>query len=156
MNSKHVTSLGLLLASGLTAASVMAASGVSADDVTDELSPRSEAFKARAEERKAMHEGIDREVTLTDTGVTITLTSDDAEIAQKLIERETEPQKLVRTVTTLDNGVQITLSTDDPDLLEKLHSEKGVEGGFGPGFPGGRHHFKMFGPGFEPSEVPTQ
>ncbi len=81
---------------------------------------------------------VTRSVEKIDNGVVITLTSDDADVVQKLQDHQPqhEMENVTRTVVNLDNGVQITLTSDDADTVQKLQEgpkEGPRGGGFHPG-----------------------
>jgi TusA-related sulfurtransferase len=89
-------------------------------------------------------QNVTHTVEKIDNGVVITLTSDDADVVQKLQDREANfdanhgpvqnLENVTRSVINLDNGVQITMTSDDPDTVAQL--QEGPKGG-----PrGGDHH----------------
>ena len=91
-----------------------------------------EAMKVQHEERKserdAMKEKISHEAAKTDTGVIMTVTTDDADALEKMKERhekmsdrENKNENVTRTVVELSNGFQTTITTNDADTLTRLH-----------------------------------
>lgn len=87
-----------------------------------------EKREARQVEREAMKEKISHEITKIENGVVIKVTSDDANIVEKIQEnqekkgnREHGAEDITRTVVEIEDGLQITMTTTDSDRLEKMH-----------------------------------
>ena len=92
-------------------------------------------------DRGGIHSQVEREVSIIDNGVVITLTSENQEVVDKLHnppEHDHEPhnEEVEREVENLENGIEITLTTDDPEILERIQTR--AENG--KWHPRGRHH----------------
>lgn len=93
-------------------------------------------------------ESVDREITYLDNGVEIEITSDDAEVVEKIQERHSgdKPERegknapedapeIDMEVEMIEDGVILTITTDDADAVERIqeHAEnpKPHKGGHG-------------------------
>jgi|GEM_PF-5282280 len=97
--------------------------------------------------RPQFFEDINREVTYLDNGVEIEITSDDAELVEKIQERHNgekfehrknapeDAPEIDMNVELIDDGVILTITADDADAVEKIqeHAEnpKPHKGGHG-------------------------
>ena len=109
-----------------------------------------EKREARKVERAAMKEKISHEITKIENGVVIKVTSDDADIVEKIQKKQEEKgerrhgaKDITRTVVELENGLQITMTTTDSERLEKMYERadnewEGME-------RRGRYNGEMFG-----------
>lgn len=75
----------------------------------------------------SLSDEINHEVTNIDNGAVITITSDNADLVAKIIERaeradEKGPKNedVTKEVEVLDNGVKITVTTEDEDLVSEI------------------------------------
>lgn len=119
-NLLKLLTLGLLVGGAVTA---VAGQSVDASDV-EERGPRHGRGGMMF-----MSEDIERTVETIDNGVVITLTTDDEEALEKLLDMPSDmpedapfADEVTREITVLENGVQITLTSEDADVVEHLQS----------------------------------
>ena len=81
----------------------------------------------RAERRNSREKTV-RNVENIDNGIVLTITSDDAEIVEKIQNRERQDSKneaVNKTVEEVSNGIKITITSDDAELVEKIQERSG-------------------------------
>ncbi len=119
----------------------------------------------REASRTAFQESITKTVTNLSNGVSVTVTSDDSEVVEKLQnkpEREAREGSEITTVKiNLTNGVKITTTTDNSELVEKIQSraerkENGRGHGKGHGKRGGQRGGRGGRGGFRGGDQSTQ
>lgn len=135
-------SLSLVLAATFAFMAIPAALADSSTE--DGERPSREEIRERMENFK---ENTERTVEEIDNGVVMTITSDDPEIVEKILERhekhearraEREAERpedapeIEHTVEVLDNGIRVTVTSDDAEVVERLQEGK----------PFGRHHHR--------------
>ena len=86
---------------------------------------------------KGMHEGgeykewfenVDKEVTNIDNGITVDITSEDADTVTKIQEKYSEDDESKESdkvsketkIEVIDNGIRMTITSDDPEMIEKI------------------------------------
>ena len=119
-NLLKLLTLGLLVGGAVTAVA-----GQSVD--ASELEQRGNGHKPGG--MMFLSEDIERTVETIDNGVVITLTTDDEEALEKLLDMPSDMPEdapfaddVTREITVLDNGVQITLTSEDADVVERLQN----------------------------------
>ncbi|MCF7846725.1 MAG: hypothetical protein K9M51_01515 [Candidatus Gracilibacteria bacterium] len=97
--------------------------------LTNDFESFQSAMEARHEEMKAEHksmrDSITHSVELIDNGVIKTITSDDAEVVEKLQSREyLEPRQetISREIEQMANGVKITITSNDAEEVERIQA----------------------------------
>lgn len=93
-----------------------------------------------------MNPEVNRSVENIDNGVVITLTTDDAEVLEKL---QTVPAEMpdrfpgdeddiTRSIEKIENGIVLTITSEDPETVEKIQEHEGrpfgMKGPHGHGF----------------------
>lgn len=108
------------------------------ENMTDE---EKEAFRAENKGRhgrKGSHgerDGLGKEVERTieniSNGIVMTMTSEDAEVVEKLQNREDKKpnrDEVTRTVVKISNGIKVTITSDDEEIVEKIQNREKREG----------------------------
>jgi len=110
MKTKTLSALSIMLMSALTMGSLWLAS------------PAQARFGGLGLD--GLEKSLNQEISKTDDGIVITLTTDDAELLEKLQSREPrQPGHGSFSISkeNLNNGIRITKTTEDPNVLEHLH-----------------------------------
>lgn len=124
MDTQKNIAIALVLASTLTlgtAAYVSAAEGESSKLFGSFAQRGGHHFLMKSEE-------VNRSESKISNGVQITITTENAEILEKLQEddmpkKERPNNNITRTQVNTDNGVIITKTSDDPEVVEKMHEK---------------------------------
>jgi hypothetical protein len=107
----------------------MFSSGTSFEEfMTKRNSMRDSMREEKQESRENFREKTTRNVENIDNGITMTITSDDSEIVEKIQSRDRRDPKnesVAKIVENISNGIKITITSGDDELVEKIQSRSG-------------------------------